>query len=344
MKFSMTLSSKTTLEEIITAIDVGGVGFLALVDDSGKLVGVVTDGDIRRAILRKSLTVESVVNYNPLSMPINSTKEEIVGNLKKVHRRHMPLVDDNGCLAVVFSLDEVEFVSRSNVVVIMAGGMGTRLGELTKDTPKPMLVVGDRPMLQHLVEQFRDQGFFKFILCLNYKKEVITDYFGDGTKFGVNIDYVFEDKRLGTAGALSLLNRDFADDIFVINADVMVNIDFNNLLAHHQDCRASATMCVRSHEIEVPYGVINSNVQGQVESLEEKPKLAFNVNAGVYVLAPQVIEHIPKDQFYDITSLFELLVDTSKKAVVYQLDDYWVDIGRVDDLKRANKDLMATKR
>jgi len=317
------------------------VGFLAFIDGQDKLIGVITDGDLRRGILNKDLSVQSVVNHNPLYMKADETKESIIAKLKSVHRRHMPLVNIEGVLESVFSLDDIEFISKKNVVVIMAGGLGTRLGDLTKDTPKPMLVVGDRPMLQHLVEQFRDQGFYKFVFCLNYKKEVITEYFKDGSRFGVNIEHVVENKKLGTAGALSLIDESSIEEpFFVINADVMAVIDFNKALDLHLDRQSVATMCVRNHELKVSYGVINSNERGEVLSLQEKPTMSFDVNAGIYVLNSEVLKLIPVNQFYDMPTLFENLISLEKKASVYRLDDYWVDIGKVEDFKKANSDFQ----
>ncbi len=340
MQHSFDLKSSTSIDEIVKALDGGGIGFLAFVDEQNKLVGVVTDGDLRRGILSKDLSVNSVINYDPMYMLSTETQESIVSKLKHVHRRHMPLVDDFGELVSVFSLDDIDFVSKKNVVVIMAGGLGSRLGELTKVTPKPMLVVGDRPMLQHLVEQFRDQGFYKFIFCLNYKKEVIMDFFDDGSRLGVNIQYVIEEEKLGTAGALSLIDGDIlSEPFFVVNADVLANLDFGKVLENHMNTESLGTMCVRNYSIEVPYGVIKSEAGGRIESIEEKPQLKFDINAGIYVLNPKLLELIPKRQFYDMPSLFERLIEDNKKATIFRLEDYWVDIGKVEDLKKANDDL-----
>lgn len=195
------LNENSTLFEAIEALDSGGIGFLAFVNESNLLLGILTDGDLRRAILNKETELREIINRTPKTANIRTPRLQIIAQLKSLHRRHMPLVDDDGFFKGVFSLDSIEFTSEENLVVIMAGGLGKRLGELTKETPKPMLRVGDRPMLQHLVEQFRDQGFQKFIFCLNYRREVIQDYFGSGENFGVKIDYIVEEKRLGTAGA-----------------------------------------------------------------------------------------------------------------------------------------------
>ena len=252
----------------------------------------------------------------------------------------MPLVDINNKLVRIFSLDEVTFITRKNPVVIMAGGLGSRLGELTQKTPKPMLTVGNRPMLQHLIEQFRDQGFSHFIICVNYKKEIIFDYFLDGAKFGVHIDYIEEEQRLGTAGALSLITPAITLPYFVINADILVNIDFMQLLNFHLKSQSLATMCVREFQMQIPYGVIKSNSNKNLISLDEKPEITFDVNAGIYLLDPSVNTYIPKNTFFDMPSLFEILIDKKLQTTVFQINDYWRDIGLKADLEQANVDMQ----
>ncbi len=251
----------------------------------------------------------------------------------------MPIVDNNKNLKRVFSLDEVTFITRKNPVVIMAGGLGSRLGKLTNETPKPMLKVGNRPMLQHLIEQFRDQGFRSFIICINYKKEIIYDYFLDGARFGVHIDYVEEEQRLGTAGALSLITPAITVPYFVINADILTNIDFMDLIELHQRKQSLATMCVRQYQMQVPYGVVNSNDENQLLSIDEKPHLSFNVNAGVYLLDPSINSFIPQNEFFDMPSLFDILIAKGLPSTVYPINDYWLDIGHKADLEQANIDM-----
>ncbi|KAB7628236.1 nucleotidyltransferase family protein [Alkalilimnicola sp. S0819] len=339
MKHSLVLTEETTLKEAIEALDQGGVGFLAMVEATGRLVGILTDGDIRRAVLRKEDRLLNIINTSPETMLDSASQREIVLRLKALHRRHMPLVDAAGRFSGVFSLDDVEFVSRDNTVVIMSGGLGSRLGELTKEVPKPMLTVGSRPMLQHLVEMFSEHGFRRFIFCVNYKREVIQDYFGDGSRFGVKIDYVVESKRLGTAGALSLIDAALDCPFFVINGDVLANVDFSHVLATHIASARVATMCVRQHSYQVPYGVVRTDASNMITGLQEKPELAFDVNAGIYVLDPEVLDLVPCDTFYDMPSLFECLVGSGRKAGVYRIEDYWLDVGRREDLQKANRDL-----
>ncbi len=339
MKYTFNYGIKSTLEDAVKALDAGGVGFLALIDDLGKLIGILTDGDLRRAILNKETDLNKVMNIDPSVMSDQSTKQEVIQRLKALHRRHMPLVDENNKLKSVFTLDDIEFSSKKNRVVIMAGGLGSRLGELTKETPKPMLKVGDRPMLQHLIEQFRDQGFRRFTFCVNYRKEVISDYFGSGENFGVKIDYIVEKKKLGTAGALTLIKEKFKHPFFVINADILTTLDFQKLISFHEMQNSCATMCVRSHSQQVPYGVIKADQDSKLTKIEEKPSYSFNVNAGIYVLEPSILKHLPCDEFFDMPTLFDKLLVNEKHCSVFNLRDYWLDIGQINDFKKANDDM-----
>lgn len=339
MKNAFVLNDNSTFEMAVEAIDEGGMGFVAVIDESGFLLGILTDGDIRRAFLKKSYLLGDIINKSPEVMSEGTSHQAIIAKLKSLHRRHMPLVDSNGILKSVFSLDEVEFVSRENPVVIMAGGLGTRLGELTKNTPKPMLEVGNRPMLQNLVELFREQGFRKFIFCVNYKKEVIKNYFQSGQQFGIEISYVEENTRLGTAGALSLIKSPMSQAFFVINADILTSLDFVKFLDFHLDKNSVATMCVKEYSHKVPFGVVNSDVNDNILSFEEKPELKFNVNAGIYLLSPGVLTFVPSGEFFDMPSLFDNLRSQGVDTYTYQVDDYWVDIGRKEDLLQADYDL-----
>ena len=340
MKNAFQLKNNSTFEMIVDALDKGGVGFLAIIDEHEILKGIVTDGDIRRSILKKTYSIEAMLNKNPEVMQHLSPKREIISRLKTLHRRHMPLVDSEGYFKGVFTLDDVEFVTRKNTVVIMAGGLGSRLGELTKDTPKPMLSVGTKPMLQHSVELFSEQGFRNFIFCVNYKKEVIQDYFSDGAKFGVRIEYIEEKSRMGTAGALGLIKSRIDEPFFVINADVLTNLNFVDFLDFHCKSKSIASMCVKNYKHQVPFGVVNSEFGNKITSIKEKPELNFDINAGVYLLNPDVLINVPKDIFFDMPSLFQSLIEQEKKTSVYRIDDYWIDIGRKEDLERANTDLL----
>ncbi|HFF8524477.1 TPA: nucleotidyltransferase family protein [Providencia rettgeri] len=339
MNHVLIYSKELTLKEVVKSLDLGGIGFVSFVDKDSTLVGILTDGDLRRGILNNQNNIDDFINFNPIKMNISTPRSEILSKLKQLHRRHMPLVDDNNKLISILTLDDIDTISKPNHVIIMAGGLGSRLGELTKDTPKPMLHVGNKPILHHLIEQFREQGFHKFILCLNYKKELIQEYFGNGEKFSVQIDYITEDKRMGTAGALSLINKPIEHPFFVINADVLTNMDFDDFLQFYLHSESTAAMAVRTYEHSIPFGVINSNKKNHIISMEEKPNITFNVNTGIYILEPSVISIVPKNKFFDMPSLFEALIKSGKICSCYKLDDYWIDIGRKEELIKANEDM-----
>ncbi|MCV6610683.1 MAG: nucleotidyltransferase family protein [Amphritea sp.] len=340
MKYSYILSANSSFNEIIAALDEAGVGFLALVNELGKLEGVITDGDVRRAVLNKKEDLGSVVNENPHTMLEGSSEAEIIFNLKRLHRRHMPIVDKENTLIKVFALDDVDFFQRENYVVIMAGGLGSRLGELTNDTPKPMIHVGGKPMLLHIIELMREQGFYKFLLCVNYKKEKIKNYFKNGKHLGVNIEYIEERDRLGTAGALSLIDKDFNMPFVVMNADVITNLDFGQLLDSHGRNGSVATMCLRQYSEKIPFGVVETDANGSVSAIKEKPEYTFNVNAGIYVLNNEVLRYIPDNQFFDMPSLFDQLLSEKILCGTYSILGYWMDLGRKEDLDKAEKDMI----
>jgi len=219
----------------------------------------------------------------------------------------------------------------------MVGGLGTRLRPLTENTPKPMLPVGGKPILQTIVEKFVKYGFINIVMCVGYKSNIIQDFFGDGSKLGANISYVFEEKRMGTAGALSLLPEQPDKPFFVMNGDLLTNVNFEHLLDFHLENNSLATMCVREYDFQVPYGVVNVE-NGKILSIEEKPVQKFFVSAGIYMLSPDCISHIPKNEFFDMPTLFEKLISMDKNTVSFPLREYWLDIGRMEEYEKANQE------
>ncbi|GGG25284.1 nucleotidyltransferase family protein [Pontibacter amylolyticus] len=336
----LTYTNDVTLEEAIRLLDKNGNGFLPVVDTDNILIGIITDGDLRRAILNKSFEVESLINRNPVVASCLTPHKQVKQQLRKLHRRHMPLVDENKRLIEVVILDDFEVEPKPNWVVIMAGGLGSRLGNLTKDTPKPMLEVGGKPILQGIVEHFRSQGFHKFIFCVNYKSHVIENYFGDGKKFGIEVIYTKEEKKLGTAGALGLIDFDLKFPFFVVNGDVLATIDYDDFLNYHIVSKADATMCVKRYQHEVPYACVEFNDENSLLSLKEKPKYSYHINTGMYVLNPEIVEWIPKKCYYDMPTLFEdLVLHGMKKLKVFNTDEYWLDIGKPEDYEKGKSDL-----
>lgn len=330
-----------TILEVMKIIDETTMQFVAVVDDNMKLLGTVTDGDIRRGLL-KGLSldqpIESVMNTSPICGKIGRTIAEYKKKMKVQKLKQLPLVDENDLLTSIIFADELEsIVKRENKVVLMVGGLGTRLHPLTETVPKPMLNVGNKPILETIIESFKSYGFVQFVLCVNYKKEMIMDYFQDGSHMGIHIEYIEETKRLGTAGALSLLERKPESPFFVMNGDLLTKVNFEQLLDFHHESNSIATMCVREYEYQIPYGVIETN-QEKLLSIVEKPVHKSFVNAGIYVLNPEALSFIPEDEFYDMPELYKKLLSIEQSVSAFPLREYWLDIGRIADYERANDD------
>lgn len=338
MNKRLVLNIETKFNDAIKLLDLNGNGVLPVVDKSNKLLGIITDGDVRKAILNNNLDLEHIINKNPYKLSIDTSKSQIITYLKKIHRRHVPLVDNENKFIKIFTLDEIDFNLKSNWVIIMAGGLGTRLGELTKDTPKPMLKVGAKPMVEHIIDMFVSHGFTKFMLSVNYKAEVIKEYFKDGSEFGIEVKYLEEKKRLGTGGALSLIDIELDEPFFVTNGDVLSSLDYEKLLAYHKEQNAIATMCIRKDSYQVPYGVIEINDENDIVAMREKPVEEFFINTGIYVLNPEVLKHVPKDEFFDLPSLFDILKKENKLTKSFEITDYWIDMGKKEDYIKINND------
>lgn len=338
---SILVNENTTLLETIKIIDDSSLQFAAVIDDSQHLLGTVTDGDIRRGILRGEgvdVLIKQIMNSSPVSAYADNTYSDCLNLLKKNKLKQLPIIDmDNRIIDIIFTDERIVTKNNENSVILMAGGLGTRLRPLTDTTPKPMLHVGNRPILETIIEGFKQSGFTNFILSVNYKKEIIQDYFQDGSAFDVSISYIEEEKRMGTAGALSLLNEKPSGPVFVMNGDLLTQVNFEQLLKFHQETNAVATMCVREYEYQIPYGVIEIDGQ-QLKSIKEKPVHRSFVNAGIYVLSPKAFDFIPKDEFYDMPDLFKLLMDVGENVSAFPIHEYWLDIGRMDDFERANSD------
>lgn len=330
-----------TIREALKIIDKGAIRIALVVDKNNKLLGTLSDGDIRRGLL-KNYTLDDLIKNlyfkNPTVALKTESKEKIIQKAIKNQVYQIPIVDENNCLVDIVNLATLLNVSKKrNRVILMAGGLGTRLRPLTNDIPKPMLKVGNKPILETIIKNFASHGFVNITISLNYKAEMIKEYFKDGSDFGVNIDYVEENKRLGTAGALSLLKEQPTEPFFIMNADLLTDVNFSNLLDFHCFGNANATMCVREYEYQVPYGVIEIE-NSSIASIVEKPIKKFFVNAGIYVLSPNVFEYIPKNEFFDMPTLFNILIEKQKKVLSFSIHEYWLDIGRIEEYKKANKE------
>lgn len=335
------ITALSTIREALKIIDSGAMQIAIVVDENDRLIGTLTDGDIRRGLLNNLTldeSIESVIFKTPTIATLSDTKEEILQKAlaKKLHQ--IPVVDDEYRVIGIKEIEElVKPRIKPNKVVLMVGGLGSRLRPLTEETPKPMLKVGNKPILQTIVEKFAEYGFVNIVMCVNYKSHIIQEYFGDGNAFGVKIEYILEEERMGTAGALSLLNSVPDAPFFVMNGDLLTNINFEHLLDYHTSQNATATMCVREYDFQVPYGVVNLD-GNRILSIQEKPVQKFFVSAGIYMLSPKTLTMIPQNQFYDMPTLFEALIQEDKKTLSFPIREYWLDIGRMEEYERANSE------
>ena len=323
----------------LEVIDRSALQIALVVDEKGRLLGTVTDGDVRRGILRGldlDSAVAKVMNKDFSSCYVEDTRDKALAIMSNKSLHQLPVIDHNGCLVGIHTIDSLmASKTRDNIVLLMAGGLGSRLKPLTANCPKPLLKVGGKPILESIIESFIEQGFKKFYISINYKGEMIEEYFGNGSDWGIQIDYIREDKRLGTAGSLKLLPETNTQPIIVMNGDILTKVDFRNLLDFHINKEADATLCIREYQLEVPYGVVSIE-RNRFKGIEEKPKERFPINAGLYVLNPELIGYIPYNTYFDMPELFTILARQNCEVVVYPIREYWMDIGHMDDYERAN--------
>jgi dTDP-glucose pyrophosphorylase len=342
------IGPESTLREAIEKIDSSGLQVAIVLDQEARLLGLISDGDVRRAILRgcdMDMLASEVMNRSPVTAAESTQPSELLSLMRRKILHHIPLLDKQQRLVDLATLDVLAgVVERPNWVVLMAGGLGTRLRPLTDSCPKPMLHVGGKPILESILESFVEQGFRKFYLSVNYLAEAIQEYFGDGSKYGVDIRYLHETKRLGTAGALSLLADRPNTPFIVMNGDLLTQLRFDQMLKFHNEHEAIATMAVREYDFQVPYGVVNIGSNTSIISIDEKPVHRFFVNAGIYTLAPESLDHIPANTFFDMPTLFENLRINNQRTSAYPLREYWLDVGRLEEFERAQSEWPPTGR
>jgi dTDP-glucose pyrophosphorylase len=333
------VSPSATIRETIEKIDSNSLQIALVIDEQLNLLGTVTDGDIRRALLKGvplQTTVNEIMNTHPVTIQPNEETRQILKIMEANRLRHLPVVDEQGSLKGVELLESFIHPPRLDCwVVLMVGGLGKRLGSLTKDCPKPLLKVGNKPILETILEKLGECGFHQFYFVVNYKAEMIQAYFGDGSHWGLEIRYIHEQKRMGTAGGLKLIPEKLPQPILVMNGDLLTTLNFRQLLQFHTEMHVKATMCVRQYEIEVPYGVVKVENQ-RLANIVEKPIHQFFVSAGIYVLEPDALEYIPDNSYFDMPNLFQKLIAENSDIAAFPLREYWVDIGKLDDFHRAN--------
>ena len=333
------LQGDATIQQAISCLNQAAIQIVLVVNEANELEGTIVDGDVRRALLKGldlSSPISSVIHRDALVVPPEMGRELVLQLMvaNKVHQ--IPVVDERRHVVDLHLWDEITTPpARSNLMVIMAGGIGSRLHPHTENCPKPLLSVAGKPMLEHIIERAKLDGFTRFVLAIHYLGHMIEEHFGDGKRMGVQISYLREQSPLGTAGALGLLNPHPEESFVVTNGDVITDIRYGELLDFHIRHNAVATMAVRVHEWQHPFGVVQTEGV-DIIGFEEKPVARSHINAGVYVLEPDSLSHLSIDSHCDMPALFERLQAEAKRTVAYPMHEPWLDVGRPDDLQRAN--------
>ena len=343
------VSPDASIRESIERIDRGTEGIALVVDEDRHLIGTVTDGDIRRAILtgtdldqpvRVLLEQTRPPRYaKPLTMPVGTPQFELLNLMEEASVRHIPLTNTKGQVEDIVVVDKlVKGYEIPLTAVVMAGGYGTRLRPLTDGLPKPMLPLGNKPLLEHILGQLRAAGVRDVHVTTHYRSRLIEEHFRDGSEFGISIKYLQEDQPLGTAGAIGSI--DASDNpVLVMNGDIVTKLDVRAMLQFHMENRADMTVAVRQQEWTIPYGIVEINGVG-VTRISEKPTYKYLINAGIYLLGPEACRSIPAGQHYDMTDLISRLVAERRRVVSFAVREYWADIGKIADYRQVQEDVQ----
>lgn len=336
------IDPETSVLEAMQCLDKGAAQIVLVIDKTGKLLGTVTDGDTRRALLRGmtlDVPVSSIMNKSPFTISTEASHQQAIALMRARTIHQLPVVDHAGRVIELITLDDALRTARhETLVVIMAGGLGSRLRPLTETTPKPLLPIGGRPLLEITITNLARQGFGRFLISLNYKADMFRHFLSDGSRLGVEIDYIEETEKLGTAGALRLLPSRPVAPIMVMNGDILTNFDAQQLLTFHRSLDTIATLCVREYEWQIPYGVVEIE-NGHLSSFHEKPTRREFVSAGISMLSPKALDLIPSSGAFDMPSLMQTIAAAGPPPAVYPLREYWLDIGHLEDFKRAQDDI-----
>ena len=335
------ISANATVLHALSIIDSGNYQIALIVDEQQLLLGTLTDGDIRRGLLHGATLetqVDQLMNHHFRYVRSSEDQADVLEMMRREMLRQIPVLDEEGRVVQLLLLEELLSPPQlSNAVVIMAGGKGTRLRPHTEHCPKPMLPVGDQPMLEILLEQYIASGFRQFYLSVNYLKEQIINHFADGSRWGVSIEYLVESEPLGTAGSLQLLPDALTEPFLVLNGDVLTRLNPIQLLRFHSEHKAQATLCVREHELTVPFGVVQTNGV-ELAGFKEKPAYRHLVNAGVYVIEPQLLPLLSPHQSTDMPNLLQAAQQAGHRVAVCPIHEYWIDVGRPETLQQAHRE------
>jgi dTDP-glucose pyrophosphorylase len=332
------LREDASIQDAIRSLNESGVQIALVIDAEGMLIGTITDGDVRRGILRgvgMTDAVATILHRDPMVLPPTMDRQAALQVMRSNGLHQLPVVDDARRVVGLHLWNMLDTPStRPNAMVVMAGGRGTRLYPHTENCPKPMLPVGGRPMIEHIVERARGEGFQRFVFAIHYLGHMIEDHFGDGSRFGIKINYLREERPLGTGGALGLMLGRPDVPFVVTNGDVLSDVRYGEILDFHVRHGAAATMAVRAHEWQHPFGVVHTNGV-DITGFEEKPTVRSRINAGIYVLDPIALDVLAPGEHCDMPTLFERLQASAHRTIVYPMHELWLDVGRPADLELA---------
>lgn len=337
--------TESVREALIKLDKLAADAILFVIDDNFKLIGSLTDGDLRRGFIKGLGFEDSILKFiqsNPVFIYQNKSSYLELELYKKKNFKIIPILNDQGEI-----VDVLNFRTKSTLipvdVLLMAGGEGKRLRPLTENTPKPLLKVGDKPIIEYNIDRLVNVGVKKITLSINYLGEQLISYFKDGESKGIVIDYVKEDRPLGTIGSILLINDFEHDDIIVMNSDLLTNIDFADFFKAYKDQDADMAVAATSYYVDVPYAVLETREKNIVKSLKEKPRYTYYSNAGIYIINKRLLSMIPKGEFFDITDLMERVISMNYKLITYPINGYWLDIGKHDDFVKAQEDIKHLK-
>jgi dTDP-glucose pyrophosphorylase len=329
----------SSIRQAVQVLNETSLKIVLIVDANDVFVGTISDGDIRRGLLKGlelTSTIDSIVHGDPLVVPPDLSREVVLQLMAANNIQQIPIVNEK-MHVIGLHLWNVMSVqtSRTNIMVIMAGGKGTRLHPQTENCPKPLLPVAGKPILEHIINRAKAQGFSNFVIAIHHLGHMIEEYFGNGEALGIRIEYLREEFPLGTAGALSLLNPPPEAAIVVTNGDVLTDIHYGELIDFHIQHNATATMAVGLHEWQSPFGVVETRGVEIVE-YEEKPMFRKHINAGVYILDPCALRFLSESVPCDMPTLFQSMKQQNLRIIAYPIYERWLDVGRPDDLLSAS--------
>tara|TARA_Y100000815_G_C13339764_1_gene499410 strand:+ start:1764 stop:2810 length:1047 start_codon:yes stop_codon:yes gene_type:complete len=343
-KDHLLLTESTIREALIKLQDLAKDAILFVVDDEDKLLGSLTDGDIRRGLIdgvEVTDNVNKIIQPNPKFIRKGEKNLEKIIEYREGNYRILPVLDDNNIVVTVINFRLIRSYLPVDAV-IMAGGKGTRLRPLTEHTPKPLLKVGSKPIMEHNLDRLALYGIDDFWISVKYLGEQIEDYFGNGRQKNINLSYVWEDKPLGTIGAVSKIDDFSHDYVLLTNSDLLTNLDYEHFFLDFKNNDADLAVVTIPYQVNIPYAVLETN-NGQVVNFKEKPTYTYYSNGGIYLIKKSALKYLPKESFFNATDLMEKLIEDGKKVVSYPLSGYWLDVGKHEDFEKAQRDIEQIK-